>query len=71
MRSRGMCFISLHTWHRYCRDLNIDISDVEVEGVNGDVLRNYGSAVEIKARDLKGVRPSACKADEQFSVKAI
>ena len=49
-----MCFISLHTWHRSCRDLNLDISDVEVEGVNGDVLRNYGSAVEIKARDIKG-----------------
>ena len=44
---------------------------VEIEGVDGDVLRNYGPAVEIKAKELKGVKPSSCKADEPFSVKAI
>ena len=52
-------------------NLSIDFSDVEVEGVDGCVLRNYGQEVEIKAKDLKGVKPSARKADEQFSVKAI
>ena len=49
----------------------IDLSDVEIEGVDGGVLRNYGQAVEIKAKDLKGVKPSSCKALEPFSVKAI
>ena len=52
-------------------NLSIDLSSVEIEGVDGGVLRNYGPEVEIKAKELKGVKPSACKADEPFSVKAI
>ena len=49
----------------------IELSDVEVEGVDGGVLRNYGPEVKIRVKNLKGAKPSACKADEPFSVKAI
>ncbi len=52
-------------------NLSIDLSNVEIEGVDGGVLRNYGPKVDIKATDVKGVKPSDCKADEQFSVEAI
>ena len=52
-------------------NLKIDLSDVEVEGVDGGILRNYGPAVEIRATGLKGVNPFACKAEEPFAVEAI
>ena len=52
-------------------NLDIDLADVEVEGVEGVVLRNYGPVAEIKATGLKGVKPLACQAEEPFAVKAI
>lgn len=52
-------------------NLKIDLSDVEVEGVDGGILRNYGPEVEIRATGLKGVKPFAVNAEEPFAVEAI